>query len=305
MALSGSFQDHHLEMFRDTLDHELQQKGSLLLGTVRREKVGGVKNYFDKLGKATSYEKTGRNQIKVPQTPTFERRQLDFQFIASDILVDVVDVMDMVGDPKSDYVQAMKNEIGREIDDVILTALSGSATVIANGSSSSTALPAGSKVAVSNHDYDSGSGDVALTVGKLKKALALLGEDHVDVSRETVYCVAPMAQLMNLATEAEVVSRDYRSSEALETKGAIPGLNGYLGITFIAFENTGTDSNADELAYVYPESAIKVGIRKELTVTAHEDFTRTGNPTILSAFVDLGAVRMFEEKVIQIACNPL
>jgi len=305
MALSGSFQDHHLEMFRDKLDMELQQRGSLLLGTVRREKVDGVKNYFDKLGKATSYEKTGRNQLKNYQTPSFERRQLSFETRSSDILSDRIDVLDMAGNPNADYVEAMRLELGRDIDEIIIEAIKGNATVITNGSSSSTALPAGSKVAVNNHDYDSGTGDVALTVGKLKKAIALLGEDHVDVSRETVYCIAPMAQLMNLATEAEVTSRDYRSSEALETKGAIPGLNGYLGLTFIAYEETGTDANSDELAFVYPESAIKVGMRQDLTVRVNEDFTRTAHPTSLSAWIDLGAVRMYEEKVIQIACDPL
>lgn len=305
MSLGGSYQDHHLIMIKETLDQELQQNGSLLLGTVKREMVGGVKVAFNKVGKLDSYEKTGRNQLKQPQNATFERRLITFQATESDILVDKTDVLDMASNPSSDYIELMRNEIGRAIDDLIISTLKGTQARELSGATSNVALPSASKIAVNSSAYGNGGSDNALTSAKLKEALANLGTAHVDVSRNKVYCVAPFAQLMNLATEAEVVSRDYRSSEALETKGAIPGLNGYLGITFIAHEQTGVDASSDQLVYVYSEDAVKVGIRQEITVSAHEDYTRSFNPTMLSAFIDLGAARMHEEKVQEIACDPL
>lgn len=305
MALSGSYEDFHLEMFKDTLEHELQQRGSLLVNTVSQEKVDGLKNYFTKVGTLESEEKTGRGELKNWQSATFERREITFQFIESDIIVDPQDIHNMVKNPQSDFAQAMNMKLGRDLDDIIMNAISGNATVVTNGSSAETALPSASKVAVNNHDYDSGSGDVELTPGKLRKAIAKLGESYVDVTREDVFVVAPMDQLMNLSTFDEVISADYRATKPLEIPGLVKGLDGYLGLRYIAYESTGTDSNSDDKVFVFPKSAVKLGIRQALTVKANELPERKGNPVGLTAFFDAGAVRMFEEKVIEIACNPI
>lgn len=304
MALSGSYQDFHLEMFKDGLSHELQQKGTLLAGLVTKENVGGLKTHFTKVGKLTSYEKTQRGQLKNYQDATFERRIIDFKHIESDILVDGTDVLNMVSNPQNDYAMAMRDELGRQIDEEIALALSGNASVTTNGTTANVALPSGSKVVVANHAYDSGSGDVGLTPGKLKAAISLLGTAYVDVSKEDVFCVGPMKQLMKLATYSEVTSDDFRNKKPLNIPGVVSGINGYLGMTYVAYEGFGVDGSSDELVYVFPRSAIKLGIRQDLTVKAAEDFTRAGNPTSLSAWIDLGAVRMYEEKVIQIACDP-
>ena len=41
--------DGNIDMFKDGLTHELQQKGSLLLGLTTRENVGGLKTHFTKV----------------------------------------------------------------------------------------------------------------------------------------------------------------------------------------------------------------------------------------------------------------
>ncbi len=304
MALGGTYEDFHLEQFKDNLEHELQQNGSLLLNLVRKEQVNGLKAYFTKLGKASSYEKTVRGADKNPQDATYERRQIDFSFLESDILVDPVDVHNMVSNPQSDYIMAIRNELGRQIDDVIMNAIEGSATVITDGSSASTALPSASQIAVDNHHFDSGSGDVALTPGKLKKAIAVLGASYVDVSRERVFVVGGMNQLMKLATSTEVTSADFRNNKPLNIPGVVSGLDGYLGLHYIAYEGTGTDSNSDELVYVFPESAIKVGFRQSLSVSANVDYTKQGNPVMVSGMLDLGAVRMSPARHLCKACDP-
>lgn len=304
MAYSGSYQDHKLLQFSEDLNHELQQKGTLLLNTVQQEQCDGLKKHFTKLGKMSSYEKTVRGAMKNPQDATFERRVVTFTPIEADIIVDKTDLHNMVSNPQSDYAMAIRNELGRKIDEIIMNAIEGSATVETNGSESTVALPSASQVAVNNHDFDSGSGDVALTPGKLKKALALLGAEYVDVTREQVFVVGPMNQLMKLSTSSEVTSADFRNKKPLNIPGVVPGIDGYLGLTYIAYEGTGTDSNSDELVYMFPKSAIKVGIREQLHVTVNVDYTRQFNPNMVSGMIDLGAVRMYEEKVIQIACDP-
>lgn len=306
MSLGGTYQDFHFELFKDNLEHELQQKGSLLTATVTVEAVDGNKTWFTKYGKSTSYQKSTRGEQKTYHEDTYERRLLDFQFNSSDKILDKVDIMDMVTNPKSDAVQAMVMELGRERDRVIFSALSGSATKQENGTTSSVSLPAGSKVAVNSHAFSStaGSNDIGLTPSKLKEAVKLLGEDFVDVSREPVFVVGPMNQLMKLSVNSEVTSSDFRTKNVLDVPGVVMGINGYLGMTYVAYEETDLVNTTDETVYVYPKSAIKLGVRQPLTVEILKDTSRVGNPETIAAYEDIGAVRMFEEKVIQIACDP-
>ena len=161
MSLGGSYQDFHLEMFKDTLDEELQQKGSLLEQTCTVEMVDGLKAFFHKTGKATSYRKTARNAPKQNSDPTYEKRHMTFEWAESDELVDPQDVLNMVRNPQDDRVKQMVQEIGRQVDEIIKSALTGNATVETNGSTASTALsitsPIDNTIAVNDHTYDPGS----------------------------------------------------------------------------------------------------------------------------------------------------
>jgi hypothetical protein len=307
MAITGTYQDHHLTMYKDMLDDELQKQGSRLEQTVSRESVGGNKTEFEKVGKFTSYKKTSRNQKKTYQDATFEKRRVEFSYSSSDIVLDKVDLLDLIGNPKSDYVRNMVWELGRAKDEIIFDAISGTAAVITNGSSTPTALPAASKVAVNDHSYDpaAGTNAIGLTSFKLKEALKILGEAEVDVTRETIYCIAPQAQLMALTMDNQVVNSDFRGKKPLEGgPGVDTDISGFMGITFIRYEETDLVNTTDQTAYIYPASSVKLGIRQPLQIEVNKDITLVGNPDALSATEDLGAVRMYEEKVIQIACDP-
>ena len=306
MSLGGTYQDFHFEMFKDNLVHELQQRGSLLTATATVENVDGNKTWFTKYGKSSSYQKSTRGELKTYHEDTYERRLLQFQFNSSDKILDKVDIMDMVTNPKSDAVQAMVMELGRQRDEVIFNALSGLSTKQENGATSTVSLPSGSKVAVNSHAFSAvtGSNDIGLTPSKLKEAIKKLGEQYVDVSREPVFVVGPMNQLMKLSTSEEVTSADFRTKNVLEVPGVVGGINGFLGMTYIAYEETGLVNTTDETVYVFPKSAVKLGIRQPLTVEILKDASRVGNPETIAAYEDIGATRMFEEKVIQIACDP-
>lgn len=306
MALGGTYQDFHFEMFKDNLEHELQQRGTLLTAAVTVEAVDGNKTWFTKYGKSSSYQKSTRGELKTYHEDTYERRLVQFQFNSSDKILDKVDIMDMVTNPKSDAVQAMVMELGRARDEVIFAALSGNATKQENGTTSAVALPSASKVAVNSHAFSStsGSNDIGLTPSKLKEAIKKLGEQYVDVNREPVFCIGPMNQLMKLSVDSEVTSADFRTKNVLDVPGVVGGINGYLGLTYIAYEDTDLVNTTDETVYVFPKSAVKLGIRQPLAVEIMKDTSRVGNPETIAAYEDIGAVRMFEEKVIQIACDP-
>lgn len=303
MALGGTYQDHYKDMFKDVLLLEAQQDGSRLAQTVMTEIMDGNKTYFDKLGKVSHYIKTSRGEDKTFSDATFERRQVQEVTASWDHVLDREDLIKYVQNPRNELVRSAVMELGRRKDEVIMDAIKGSAVVTTNGATANQALTL--TVAVNDHTYDSTTGDVALTTSKLKVALKLIKENYGDNGSRNIFCVAPIAQIMNLTTENQQVSGDFRSSRPLEGPGIEQGLSGYLGITFIGYEGTGVDGSLDELVYVFTDDAIKLGIFHPLTVDIDRLPTKSMNPDGLSVFESIGATRMYEEKVVQIACDPL
>lgn len=306
MALSGSYIDHHLETFKDTLLMEFQQKGSVLRPTVNIETLKGNRHSFDKTGVESVVEKVVRNQKKSYTDPTKERRTLTFEYFTFDRALDDVDLADMVSDPRSEYVRGAVFAHGRKNDKIIADALLGSQNVETNGTAAATALPSGQKVAVNSHLYDAagGTNDIGLTEFKLNHALKIISANHAFGGSGTIYCVTNSNQLSGLKMVTQVTSGDYRSSRPLEGPGVDSSINGFLGMTFIKYEDFDLDANSDERAVVYTEDAIKMGIRKPLSVEILKDTTLVGNPDTISVTEDFGCARMYEEAVVEIACDP-
>ncbi len=304
MALGGTYQDHYKDLFKGLIGHEAQQNGSRLEQTVQIEMMEGNKTFFDKLGKSAHYIKTTRNQDKTFSDLTFERRQVQEVLASFDHIFDREDLIKYVENPRHEVTRSAVMEIARTKDETIMAAVQGNAVVTTNGSTANQALTL--TVAVDDHQFDSDSGDVGLTVSKLKLAKVLIAEAFGSQGmNDRLICVAPSRQIMNLTVAAQTVSSDFRAKKPLEGPGTVSGLSGYLGFDFIEYEETGTDGNSDEQAYVYTDDAVKMGIYIPLTVEVEKITTKTTNPDALAVFEAIGATRMWEEKVVEIACDPL
>ena len=303
MPLGGSYQDHHKDMFKDVLLHESQQQGSVLAQVPMVEMMEGNKTYIDKLGKQSHYVKTTRNQTKTYADLTFERRQVQEELASWDHIFDKEDLIKYVNNPKSQVVKSAVMELGRRKDEIIMDAISGNAVVTTNGSTANQALTL--TVAVNDHQFDSGSGDVGLTTSKLKLAKTKILEAYGAGLAQRLICIAPIRQIMNLTTENQQVSSDFRANKPLEGPGVVSGLSGFMGIDFIAYEETGTDSSSDEKVFLLTDDAIIQGVYHPLTVEVLKDPTRVTNPDTLSVYEAIGATRLEENAVVQVACDPL
>lgn len=302
MALGGTYQDHYLDLFKGLVDHEAQQKISRLSIIPAVEMLSGNKTFFDKLGSNSSYNKTSRGEVKTFSNLTFERRQVQETFASFDHILDKEDLIKYVENPQNMIIESAASAMGRQKDSIIMSAIQGNAVVTTNGSTANQALTL--SVAVNDHSYDSGSGDVALTPSKLKEAIRLLQQNYGYDGSQKLFCVAPIGQIMELASSDEVINKDFRSSAVLEAPGVHKGISGYLGIDFIAYEDTGVDGNADEQVYLLTGDAIRLGVFQEMKAEILKDTTRVGNPDTISVTQALGAVRMHEEKVVEILCDP-
>lgn len=303
MAVTGTFSDRFLNLFTDNLLNELQQEGSRLINLFPKEMAKGQKTYVDKIGVTTSHQKTSRLQDITPDEENYERRLVTFQTHFAAYTPDINDLMDMVQDPTSDILRNMGFQLGRKMDEIIITALGGTAVVQTNGSTSNVTLPSGQLIAVSDitYDLDLSAGDKGLTPGKLMLAQKLLKQNY---AMGDFVVIAPAGQLANVLAHARASSGDYVTARPLQSAGFEPALAGYLGMNYIQYEETGVDGNSDEKVFVVARNALKVLERQPLVTKLAPRVDKVGHPQQLHSFFDMGATRMYEEAVVQIACDP-
>ena len=289
--MSSQITTSFVEQYSSNVAMLSQQMGSKLRGSVDVETVRGKNAFFDQVGVTAAQLRTSRHgdtpQIDTPHS----RRRLSLADYEWADLVDDVDKVRMLVDPTSSYARAAAAAMNRAMDDVIITAFNASAnTGVAGGTS--TALPSGQKTATS--DQSDG-----LTIAKLLAAKKILDNNDVDPSLKR-YIVCGPQQISDLLGTTQVTSSDYNTVKAL-AEGSI---NSYLGFEFIMSTRLNKDATntTDRLVFAYTEDAIKLGIGKDISAKISERADKSYSTQVYYS-MSFGAVRMEEEKVVQIPCH--
>tara|TARA_R110002012_G_scaffold52547_2_gene134890 strand:- start:5480 stop:6340 length:861 start_codon:yes stop_codon:yes gene_type:complete len=264
-----------------------QQMGSKLRGAVDVESIKGKNSFFEQIGKVTAQLRTSRHG-STPQIDTpHSRRSLTTATYEWADLIDDSDKIRMLIDPTSSYAKAAAAAMGRAMDSVIITAALGTAKTGVSGATS-TALPSTQKVA---------HGSAGLTVAKLLSAKKILDENDVDPSVKR-YCVVSPEQVEDLLNTTEVKSSDFNTVKAL----AQGDINSYLGFDFITSNLLTADATPSRQVIAFAADGIKLGIGKDITAKISERDDKSYSTQVYYC-MDLGATRMEEEKVVEIACN--
>jgi hypothetical protein len=206
-------------------------------------------------------------------------------------LIDDLDKVRMLIDPTSAYARAAAAAMGRSMDDVIISALGGSAdTGVAGGTA--VALPAAQKVSTAQQTD-------GLTIAKLLSAKYILDAADVDPSIKRYIVVGPK-QIQDLLNTTEVKSSDFNTVKAL----AQGDINSFMGFEFImstrlAFDATNTD---DRLCYAFTADAIKLAIGSDVKARIDERNDKSYATQVYYSMA-IGATRMEEAKVVQIPCD--
>ena len=300
MALGGSYNDLYVRQYTDMIDHELQQDGSRLRPAVTVEQVQGERTYFNKIGKVSSYQRTTRLEDVQLSDQSFERRYVTPIRIESAVALDQMDLERYLRSPQPELAQAMAKELGRKMDDVIIAAIEGTAARELNGALSQASFDTTNfQIAVNSNTFAGStmSGNTGLHEGKIIQARQKM---------ETAYGIAPNEMLFVLAPAKQIagmMSRSFSQSGAAFRAGN-PYLDQLLNVQYIPHENLGADGSSDHNVYVMPKTAIKLGVWQDVQFRADERIDKAGAPTQLMANMSLGAVRMFEEKIVRVLCDP-
>jgi len=264
-----------------------QQMGSLLRTAVDSESVNGEKAFFDQVGAASAVLRTSRHaDTPLVETPHSRRMVTMSDYEYAD-LIDDQDKVRLLVDPTSTYSRAAAAAMGRAMDDVIITAALGTSNTGKDGSTS-TALPSGQKIA---------HGSAGLTIAKLVSAKELLDAASVDPSIPRYIVVSPK-QISDLLNNTTVTSSDFNTVKAL-AQGEI---NSFVGFQFIVSNRLNTDSNSDRQVIAFASDGIKLAVGKEPAARIDERADKSYSTQVYYC-QSIGATRMEEEKVVEIACN--
>ena len=267
-----------------------QQMGSRLRDAVRIENVVGKNAFIDQIGVATAALRSSRH-ADTPQmdTPHARRRLSLADYEYADLIADQ-DKVRMLIDPTSSYAQAAAAAMGRAMDDVVITAATGTASTGETGSGSAT-------LDATANSVGSSSSNDGLTIAKLTEAKRKMDLNDVDPSIPRYIAVGPK-QVEDLLGTTQVTSSDFNTVKAL-VQGDV---DTFMGFRFIMTNRLSVDSNDIRTCFAWAEDGLTLGVGKDIAARIDERADK-GYATQVYYCMSIGAVRMEESKVVQIFCD--
>jgi len=264
-----------------------QQQGSLLRNAVDSETINGEKAFFDQIGSVAASERGDRHTDTPIMDVPHARRMVTMKDYHHNSLIDDQDKLRLLIDPTSSYAKAAANAMGRKMDDIIISALLGTALTGKTGSTSVT-LPSAQKIA---------HGSAGLTIAKLVEAKQKLDEQSVDPSIRRYIAVSPK-QISDLLNNTTVTSADFNTVRSLATGS----LSSFVGFDFIVSNRLTTDTDGNRQVIAWAEDGCMMAIGKDVTARIDERPDKS-YATQVYYCASFGATRMEEVKVVEIACT--
>ena len=309
--MSFAVQQHHVLQFSTNVEHVLQQSGMRIAPLCTQGRYTGKAGVMlDLIGQTTAQ----RNRSRHADTPLIsipgDRRWVFPQTYTHAELIDNLDITRMLLDPRSSYVEAQANAMGRGADDEVGAAFFGASLTGENGTISVT-FPAGQNVGVNVGGANSG-----LNVPKLRAARRLLMATGMDMARDKSYVAISAVEHDNLLGELQVTSVEYNEKPTL-VEGRVTQFMGFnfVHVEWNAYNGTtpiyplsqpsilpgGSGSTLRNIP-VWVESGMHFGRWGDMINRVGERPDKNYNTQVYSEMI-CGAGRTQEGKVVQIACN--
>jgi len=276
-----------VQSYKSNIEIQFQQMGSRLRRAVRQESQHAEFDFYDRIGPTDAIEVTSRHSDTPLVSTTHDRRRVALRDFDWADLIDRKDRIRMLADPTSPYVRNAVMALGRRQDDLIIEAASG---IAFSGKTGATQipLPVASKIVVNA---------TKLTVVKLRDTRELLDAAEAAEDGERLYIAVSASQINGLLGDPNITSIDFNTVRAL-VNGEI---NSFMGFEFIRTQRLAVDGNGDELCLAWAQNGITLAMGLEIAVDVGP---RRDKRNSVQVSMSGGASRMWEEKVIEIACNP-
>jgi len=276
-----------VEQYKSNVFHLAQQKGSRLRDACRIETVTGKAHFFERIGASAAQKRTSRHSDTPRVDTPHSRRKVSLDDYDWADLIDQEDKVRMLISPASEYAQAGAWAMGRAMDDALISAATGNAFGgVAGGTT--VALPSGNKVA---------HGSAGLTLAKLLSGKEIIDAGDVDPEEER-YVICSAGQITDLLNVTQVTSSDFATVKAL----AQGDIDTFLGFKFVRSERLGTDSNGNRQVLMFTKSALGLAIGADVQTKISERADKNYATQVFLS-MSIGATRIEEEKMVEIACT--
>jgi hypothetical protein len=286
--MSNEILDWSVIDYKSTVEHLLQQRGSKFRSTVMEDSYNGKAGAaVNQIGAVNAQLKTTRHSdTPLIETPHDKRWVYPSDYEWAD-LIDDQDKLRIIADPTSPYAINGAMALGRAMDDVIISAATGTAKTGEDGTVS-TAFPSA---------QTAGTTAGGLTIAKLREAMQLLIAAEVDVDNEELYCAIGAQQHDDLLGQTQAVSLDFTTKPVL-VDGRIKS---FMGFNFIDSQRLAL-SGTDRTAVCWAKSGLHLGLWNDINarITERDDKSYSTQVYLKATF---GATRVEEKKVVAITCS--
>lgn len=292
--MSANLPNHYAQQFATNIQLLLQQRGSKLRMHVTSDSyVGEQASPVDQFDSIAMQEVAGRFEPIGRVDAETDRRWVLPKDYDLNQLIDKFDKLRLLTDPESAQVQNAVFAAGRQMDDVIIDAFFEDSKTGKSGSTDTSFL------AAQLIDVQFGaSGDVGLTVAKLREARKILKSNEVDMDMDSICCVVTAKQEDDLLAEAQVISLDYNEKPVL-----VDGkLNRFLGMSFVHCERLDVNAQSERRIPVFAKSGMHMGIWNDITTDIDQRKDLKGHPWQAYVYMTVGATRLEEKKIVEIQC---
>lgn len=295
----------YVQEYAKNIQELFQQKQSRLRKAVTEQRYEGqAGSPVEQIGAVTMQPVTSRFQpMGRVDAPTNRRWVYPGDYDLPQLL-DSFDKLRLLVDPKSKIVENGHFAANRQVDDVIISNMFGTAKTGQTGSNSVSFLST-NVVSV----QQGATAPTGLTVAKIRQAKMLLMQNEAimwDTDPE-IFCVAGAKQLDNLLAEAQVVSSDFNSDEEGRPILRDGKIEKFLGVTFIHSERlpTGTDDQSGTSTKVgmWVKEAMHLGLWNDISTDVAQRKDLQGLPWQAYIYLTIGATRLQEPGVAQIWCR--
>lgn len=288
--------------FTQRLELKLQQMGSKLRGRVDEYSgyVGKLVSPVNQVGAVKSRAPLGRFVPKAEVTQDYTRRWLTPQDRVIEQYYDNLDQLRTIVEPKSKATENAAMAAGRDWDDAIIAAATGTALLGQDASSLTTETFSTTFQVTASFGAASATG---LTVAKMIEARRILRHYENDLEADPLTIVIGSQQEADLLKQVQVTSRDYNETIAKNTVLQDGKVTRFVGMDVVVMERlTQTTLNTTRGVLVYVRSGLHLGLWKDLSTEIFRRPDLEANPWDVSTIHTFGATRTQPGKIIQVLC---
>lgn len=287
---------YYPDQFSTNWQDRLQQEGSRLQGFVDRSDFTGERKKFNLVTAFESSEITAR----LEETPVTEFAGTEYWLYQNPCHIptwfDKYDqhFLGQVVLPTSDTVRGHAMELGRKIDDAIISAFFAT-RYIGSAGTTTDSFPSSQEVAV-NYVETGTAANSGLTIGKLRRAAKLLNEAEVSMTDRHIAVTAQ--ELEDLLRTTEVTNADFNTVRSLVNGN----IDTFMGFKFHHTERLPkTSATGVTSVPVWHKTGIKLAIGER--GTSMNVIPQRNDALLIRSHLMRGAVRTENEKVVRILCD--